>query len=242
MQLHQLLTLVTGIKNRNYKEVTDISKLFQKPDLFSGHSRVYTPKNTGDETYPDDSKNPQCNVKDLLNRIVKLEADIWDSRAARDFTNMGAKADVVVNDIILVKDAPVTWLLDMEKQMNDLRKIVELIPILDNAQVWTEDTNSGIYRSGITKTHKTKKVEKVVVLLEQTQYQQGKAEIRPEDITVGYWDQTNFSGAMPATTKKKILERINVLADAFKMARGQANKVEVQLQDVGRSIFDYILG
>jgi hypothetical protein len=240
MQLHQLLTLVTGIKNRNYKEVTEISRLFQKPDLFSGHSRVYTPKNTGDETFPDDSKNPQFNVRDLLERVRKLETEIWDSRAARDYANMEATADVVINDVVVIKDAPVTWLLDMEKQMNDLRKVIELIPVLDSAQVWTEDTNSGIWRSEVTRTHKTKKVDKVVVLLEQTQHQQGKAEIRPEDVTIGYWNQTNFSGALPSTVKKRMLERVNALADAFKLARGQANKVEVKLQDVGKALFDYI--
>lgn len=241
MLLHQLLTLVTGIKNRNYKEVTEISKLFQKPDLFSGHARVYTPKNTGDETYPDDSKNPQCNVKDLWARVVKLEAEIWDSRAARDYANMEAKADVVVGETILVKDAPVTWLLDMEKQLNDLKKVIELIPILDSAQVWTEDTEAGLWRSGKVQTNKTKKVDKVVVLLEQTQHQQGKAEIRPEDVTVGYWNQTNFSGAMPATVKKRMLERVNILADAFKVARGEANKVTVKLQDIGKTLLDYIM-
>lgn len=240
MQLHQLLTLVTGIKTRNYKEVTDISKLFQKPDLFSGHARTYETRSAGDETFPDDSKNPQCNARDLLERVRKLETEIWDSRAARDFANMEAKADVVMGETVIVKDAPVTWLLDMEKQLNDLRKIIELIPILDSAQIWTEDTHNGIWRSAVTQTHKTRKVDEVVVLLEPTKEHPGKAEIRPKDVTVGYWNQTNFSGALPATVKKGYIDKINALADAFKLARGQANKVEVKLQDVGKNIFDYI--
>lgn len=240
MQLHALLPIVISIKNRNYKEITEISKLFQKPNLFVGHVRTYERLNDKDETYPDESLAVQANAKEYIERASLLLTETWDALSTRATANRNAVADVVVDGEILVTDAPATWLLEMEKQVNDLRKLVELIPTLDTVNVWTQDGNSGQYRAKEVRTHKTKKVDKVVTLLEQTQWQQGKAEILYEDKTVGYWLQTNISSAIPPVDKKDMLTKVNKLADAIKAARMRANLTPAPEQKVAKVLLDFI--
>lgn len=240
MQLHQLLPIVIAVKNRNYKEITDISKLFQKPALFVGHVRTYERINDKDESYPDESLLVQANAKEFIERSSSLLTETWDALATRAIANRNAVADVEVDGEVLVKDAPATWLLEMEKQINDLRKFVELIPTLDTANLWEEDGNAGQYRSKVVRTHKTRKTDKVVTLLEQTQYQQGKAEILYEDRTVGYWLQTNLSSAIPPVEKKAMLTRVNQLADAIKSARMKANLTPAPEQKVAKVLLDFI--
>lgn len=240
MQLHALLPIVIAIKNRNYKEITEISKLFQKPNLFVGHVRTYEKLNDKDESFPEESLVVQANAKEYIERASLLLTETWDALATRATANRNAVADVVVDGEVLVKDAPATWLLEMEKQVNDLRKLVELIPTLDTVNVWTEDGNSGQYRSKEVRTHKTKKVEKVVTLLPQTEHQQGQAQILYEDKTVGYWLQTNLSSAIPPVDKKEMLAKVNRLADAIKAARMKANLAPAPEQKVAKVLLDYI--
>ena len=46
---------------------------------------------------------------------------------------------------------------------------------------------------------------------------------------------------MPADEKLALLTRINKLKDAVKMAREEANGVEVKELKIGAKIFDYLL-
>ena len=61
-----------------------------------------------------------------------------------------------------------------------------------------------------------------------------------EDIAVGTWRNRKFSTALPRRVVVEALERVDKLLVAVRMARGEANKVEVQPVDIGGAIFNYL--
>ena len=63
-----------------------------------------------------------------------------------------------------------------------------------------------------------------------------------EDVVVGYWKTVKFSGALPATRIKELLDRVDKLQQAVKYAREEANNTEVTDQHVGDTVFGYLFG
>lgn len=62
-----------------------------------------------------------------------------------------------------------------------------------------------------------------------------------EDIVVGYWTTTKYSGAFPVAEINQMLERIEKLRTAVKFAREQANMTEATIQNAGSAIASYLL-
>jgi len=63
-----------------------------------------------------------------------------------------------------------------------------------------------------------------------------------EDIVIGRWKTNKFSTAIPARDKIALLKRIDMLRDAVKLAREEANSIEVTDVKYGKEIFDFIMG
>jgi hypothetical protein len=63
-----------------------------------------------------------------------------------------------------------------------------------------------------------------------------------EDVVVGHLRTVKFSGALPATRIKELLDRVDKLQQAVKFAREEANNTEVTDVKVGERVFDYLFG
>ena len=61
-----------------------------------------------------------------------------------------------------------------------------------------------------------------------------------EDVWVGSWTTTRYSGAVPAATRNAMLERVRKLLDAVKAAREEANLMSVQPQKIGAALLRYV--
>jgi len=83
-------------------------------------------------------------------------------------------------------------------------------------------------------------MQKGIVLYDATEHHPAQTQLITEDVVVGHWTTTKFSGAIPRPRKKVLLERIRQLADAVKFAREQANSIEADDQKVGRKVLDFI--
>lgn len=156
--------------------------------------------------------------------------------------NCEARADVVVGDVVLVKQAPVTFLLFMEKRLKDVHALVSKLPTLDPSEDWSWSENAHCYASPSTETHRTKKEPKAFTAAPATDKHPAQVQIFTEDIVVGYWKTTKFSGAMPSDDVKKLLTRVEALQRAVKIAREEANTRDVEQVKVGEKIVNYLLG
>lgn len=149
---------------------------------------------------------------------------------------------MVVDDQIVLTGVPVTYLLFLEKQLVDIQTFVEKFPTLDPSERWRYDAATDSYASDAVQSIKTKKVMKTHVKYEATVQHPAQTETYNEDQTVGRWTTVKFSGAIPAKDKNDMLARVRKMQEAVKIAREEANSLEVEHMRVGDSVFNYVFG
>lgn len=239
--LAQIIAVEKNVKSRVYNEVTNVHRKLMHEESMKGFNREFQPLEDSDETYEPETKPVTVNAADLLKYMGKLMTEHFDVEFLKDKGNMVAKADIVVNGVTLASDIPVTYLLYLEKQLTDVRTIIQKIPTLSTEDNFQLNKETGFYASAIVKTHKTKKKPKVIVHFEPTKEHPGKSELVYEDVISGYWNTIKTSGALPPSRKQTLIERVNDLLDAVKFAREKANMVTVPDEKIGNTIFDFLL-
>lgn len=242
-KLNQIIAIEKGIKSRVYGELTDLNKAIQKPELFNGFQKTYLKRDDEGEDLPAEKKRVQFSAAEVLSRAERIISELMEVTARKDWTNCAANASVKIDDKVIIPNAPVSFLLFLEKQLTDLRTFVGNLPILDEGDNWSKDENSGLFKAETTKTHRTRKVQKPIVLFPATPEHPAQTQLITEDVIAGFWEQVKQSGAIPKTEKQAISERVEILLRAIKEAREEANvHEEIQTPNVGSAIFDYLLG
>lgn len=239
-KLNAVIAVEKGTKERVYSAVTELHKQSQKAEPFNAINRTYRKLSEEGEDLPSERNKVKLNAEEVLRQVAALSTEVFDVTAAKDFANCTARADVIVGGTVLVKDAPATYLLFLEKQLTDVRTFVDKLPVLDEAEDWTLDPNSNLYRTAVTTTHRAKKVQKALVLYPATEQHPAQTQLVTEDVIAGYWDTTKLSGAMPVPRKAAILTRVNTLLRAVKEARERANEVEAPEVNTGATVFTYL--
>lgn len=239
-KLNQVIAIEKGVKSRVYSEVTELHKTCQKPDLFNGFSKVYRKQNDDSEDYPPERKKVQFKADDVLDRIAKLDTELFNTTATKDWANCNAVADIMLDGEVLLEKVPATYLLFLEKQLTDIHTFLEKMPILDESEEWTKDTGSGLYKTLAISTHKTKKTQKPIVMYDATVEHPAQTQLITEDVLVGYWDTVKHSGTLPAPRKEALIERVEKLLIAVKFAREEANSTDATNKFVGEKLFGYL--
>lgn len=241
-KLNQIVAVVNGKKSEAQKGLTEVYRKCGVAELFTGLSRTYAPKNDGDEVLPSEGKQVQYTVAEALKEFQEVLGGLVDVVATQDFANGDARADVVVDEVKVLEQVPVTYLLFLEKQLVDLHTFVSKLPTLDSGENWTLDPNRDLYVSSTSVTNRTKKILQSKVLYEATKEHPAQLEKWNEDVTVGYWNIVKFSGAVSVRAKKEMVDKVKKLQDAVKFARENANSLEVKQVKVSDKIFSYLFG
>lgn len=239
-KLNQIVAVVNGEKTRSQKAITEIYHKIQKETLFSGMSRTYQKLNDDDKDEQAEKKLVQYTVSEAIGEYFLAVSQMFDLVATQDIANCAAKANVVVEGKTIIAGIPVSHLLFLEKQMVDVHTFVSKLPILDNADTWVLERSISEYRSEPTRTNRTKKTAKVLVKYEATKEHPAQTECFSEDIKVGEWITTKFSGAIPASEKRSILARVESLQKAIKFAREEANQIEANKAETAKAIFGFV--
>ena len=243
-KLHQITALLKGIKTRVYSEVTALHKESQKPDPFLGFAKTYRKKDEDSEDYAPENKRVVLVASEVLRKLAKLQTEVFDITASQEWANTSAKADLVVDGQVLLTDVPVTYLLFLEKQLIDVRTFVEKLPTLDDNREWLADPNSRLFKTEKVTTFKTKKVQRAIVkydaVIKDGVGLPAQTEMITEDVVVGSWDTVSHSGAIPVPRKEAILERVDKLIKAVKVARENANDQETAEHKIGDALFGYL--
>jgi hypothetical protein len=238
--LNQIIAIEKGVKTRVYTTVTELHKSTQKPELLTGFSKSYYPMMDDGQKYPDEQKQVQVIISQVLPIVAQLMTEWFDVSATRDYGNTIACADVIVEGRTLIERAPVPFLLFLEKQLSDMNAFVGKMVELDTSHTFTINAHSGLYQSEPSSTLRTEKVEDFQVVVQPTKEHPAQIVKVVKDRPVGTWKTINSSGAIPATVKRGILDRIETLVDAVKQARERANMTEVQDKVIGKAIFSYL--
>lgn len=241
VKLASIVAVEKSKKQRTNKETGEVYKVLDKVAVFSGLHRSYHPLNDDDnEVLPDEVQKVTLRVGDLLATATKSLSELWDVTATKDYGNVQATANVVVGDTTLIEDAPVPFLLFMEKQLQDVITLIMGLPTLDPSKEWEWDDNSMTYRSNTTVTNRTKKLPTSHVKYPATVEHPAQVEVIMIDKIVGTWEATQYSGAIPLQEKSELLDRATAVLDAVKVAREEANSANVEQRQVADRVLSYI--
>jgi hypothetical protein len=241
-KLNQIIAIEKDIKSKAVANVDELDKAAQKPDLFNGFTKTYERQDDTTEELPPESKRVQYTTTAALQTIQLQLSALFDVKARLEFTNCAARADVKVGDRVILTGLPVGYLLFLEKQLTDLRTLINRLPVLDNAEVWEYDANAGLHKAQATRTHRTKKMQRPIVLYDATDKHPAQTQLITEDVLAGHWVSIKQSGAMPKPRREKIVDKIATLLHAVKEAREAANAIdEVAHPDVGTAVFNFVL-
>lgn len=240
-KLNQVIAIEKGTKSRVYSTISELHKAVQKPELFNGFSKQYQKQNEEYEDLPPEKKRVQFTADAVIEQLANLSTDLFDVTAIKDWANCAAKGDIAIDGKTILTGVPVSYLLFLEKQLTDIRTFVDCIPVLDESESWTLDANSNLYKTEETKTHRTKKVQKALVMYHATPEHPAQTQLITEDILVGFWGTVKLSGAMPKPEKEAVAAKVEKLLKAVKEARESANGVDiVETPNVSGSIFSYL--
>jgi hypothetical protein len=242
MRLSQYVALLKTAKNSAYSQVTNTYHRLQRVGEFVGQVRTYQPTSDDGETKPSEVQIVQTRTPELLREAAKVWGEQFDLQAAVDFGNAAAKGNVVVGGKTLIADAPVPYLLFVEKQLKDWIAILRKLPLLDPSKDWFWDADREDWFTEPVKTAATKKMTKFNVVVPVHDKHPAQVKETVEDVTVGYWSTVYRSGAMHRKDIRKLLEKAEEFAAAVKVAREEANSAEVgSKRGTGKVVFDYLL-
>lgn len=242
-KLSAVIAVANGKKTQAKDDLTKLYHTIQKPDLLTGISRTYRPRDEDDtEILPAESREVQVCVPDVLDKTVEILAPLYDIVATQDNGNTVARADVEVNGKVILSQVPVTTLLYLEKQLNDLHTLYSALPTLSRDVEWEYDDNNRVYRTKSVETTRTKKIPYRFEKAPATDKHPAQVEVFHEDKIVGYWSKVDFSGSISPKEKTELIERVRKLRDAVVTARERANAFDVENVSIGVNVFNYLHG
>ena len=240
LKLNQVIAISGGEKTRKQSELSKIYQKLQKPALFEGISRRYIPRDDDGDSLPPEDKFVQYSTKEAINEARAVMDSMFNIVATQDLGNCDAEANVVVNDETILHGVPVTHLIFLEKQLEDIHTLVKSLPVLDPGEQWSFDRNAMVYSSEAKETTKTKKMAKPIVKYEATKEHPAQVDVVNEDVIIGDWRTTKFSGNISKTEKEELLQRVRGFQKALKIAREEANLLEVNVSKIGTKTLNYI--
>ena len=239
-KLYQHLAVVTSAKQAFEKIVKETKKVFEGVSLFEGFNRTYEMLNEDEVGFPTESKEVATTVHDKLLWTKKFVADVLDAELQRDAANCAAFADLVVDGVTIAKDLPAQFLLTLERKVSEMISYHNGIPTLDPSLKWEASTILNVYKHGPIVKHRTTKKTVPVLLHPGTAQHPPKVEAVTEDVVIAKINTTSFSGAVHPLQKAKWLERLEKLNSAVKVARLQANVVDVPDKKIGEALFNWV--
>src|ERR1700722_17284263 len=205
-KLNQINAIVTARKSEIEKAVTELYKMNSKPALFNGREKTYKPFDEEKGVkLPPESQKVAMKADDLVKQVSEKFKEIWSLVLTQDTGNQSANSDLVVDGVTVMPKVPITTLLYLDKQVNDLETFVSHLPIPDIAEEWSKDPNSGLLKTNASETVRTSKEATVLVKYEATKEHPAQTEVIQKDIAVGKWNQILYSGCIMADDKAKIM-------------------------------------
>lgn len=241
-QLNQIVAVVSGFASRSTSTFTEAKKALAREELFNGMHRVYEPKDELGDTLPGETQVIQRYVPRELARVSHDITQHWDAALTRDIGNMGAKANIEVDEVVIARDLPVPFLLFLGNQLSEIRALFEKLPVLDPSRVWSKDANEvDGYRTEPTETVRSTKTVKPLVLHPPTDKHPAQVATVEEQTAVGKWLATQVSGAVTEQRKRELILRVEELQAAVRQAVEVANGTDVDQQHIGEHVFGWLL-
>jgi hypothetical protein len=237
----QVLATASNIINAAQRVFTETDRVLQKQQLVTGLIRTYRPTDLENGVpLPDERALVQVNVEDSLQEVRKALTVMFDAAATREWGNLKAKADIVVGELVLLRDVPAMYLVFLDKKLQDLHTFLARLPVLDPAEEWHLSDNTGIYQTEPYQNPRMAKVPTPIVKYHATKEHPAQVELGFDDKVVGTFTSIKSSGAIQAQRRAQLVERVRELMVAVKYARERANFTDVDEKSDADVVLEYV--
>ena len=239
--LAQLIAVYAGIRTSTHRTLTDLHHSVGKLGLLSGIARTYQPKDEDGDQLPGESTRVQVNAADVLADVAALLTRQIDVNATIDQANRRAVGTIQLPGGGEIADVPVTTLMFLDKRLDDVLTFLRKLPVLDPGELWTFNDNANAWATEPIGAVRSKKVPRNHVLAAATDKHPAQVQLWHEDVPVGTWMTTKFSGAMPAKRLAVLIDRAERLQAEIRSAREKANMESVTDVEIGDKLFACLL-
>lgn len=247
---HELLAVEGDLKGQFDKILEETrTTLSKKANHFMGMHRtlrMVDEKRVHEEEAAVLHQEMVTTVPKKLKWTVKTCVKYFDLLLQKEKTNQAASADLEIDGEHIAENVPAICLLALEDRLKKFRTAVcEEIPTLAPGKKWVPDTTKGkdVWVSEVPeKKEKTEQMLKPFVMYEATKEHPAQVDKLTENRTVGVFTVDIWSGMLSPAQKADVLERCDKAIRAIKKAKQRANQTEVIKDNLGKKLFDYILG
>ena len=247
-KLHELLAVEESLNTVLADSLKEATNSFATKDhIFKGHK--ITVEALEEDTEGHTAIAAETDVTDVA-ETVHGKLDFVFNHLNRAFnvygqkerTNQSAKADLVVNGDVLLKDCPATMLLGLETRLKHIRAMCLAIKTTDQSKGWVATQDKHIFEARPEEKFITRKVQRERIVIAPTEFQPGQFTTYAEDTRVGKKTTVHATGLVSPKEKSDILLRVDTLLRAAKKARQRANATEVDTKfKPGKAIKNFLL-
>lgn len=245
-QLHEIIAVEPEVKRISDETAAMFRDAMGRSEFFFGAHRTYKPFNEEDTDIPPDEQTEMATtVPRLVGDLKESLARYWDVVLQKEETNCDARADIIVDGKVLVKNVPVTFLLGLERKLAEYRGLLTSIPTLPSGVRWERDPEKGegVYRQETPdQKSRTRKTFDFRVLYPATDKHPAQIEKWEDQRPVGTFTTERTAGCMSRGEKAVMLARLDKLAQAVKQARQRGNTQDVQERTVAKELLAFVHG
>lgn len=245
-KLHELLAVHSNLETQLVQTGGQLKDTFTKKHTHFGEKlKVFHPDGEGQEPITEEQSALQTTVSSELEWVSKFFIQAMDVSHQIDETNTLARADVILDDKVILAGLPATTLLELGKRLVVLQELFTAIPTLDPVKAFEVDPTfriKGVYKAREVVKIKTAKKNKPLVLYEATDKHPAQVQLLTEDLPIGKIRETEWSGMITPAEKAGMLERVDAMIRAVKQALSRANNVDVNTSKrIGKQLMDYLI-
>ncbi|MBU0550336.1 hypothetical protein KKF91_08000 [Myxococcota bacterium] len=251
-RIHEILAVEPEIKGNAERARSHTVEMFRsKQSHFNGMRRTFKlfavnedQGETGGERLEAETRLVTT-VMDELRIMLKAVGEAINIGYTIDEANTRGRADIVVDDEVLLKGVPATFLLQLEKRLKEIRTVLKEIPCFDPIRLWTEDKGADrehVLRAEPVVTIRKQRARKYNVMYEATKEHPAQVDVMEIDEPIGEIRAYDWTGMLAPRQKHQLIERLDALIQAVKAARARANEVEAEIErQLSKALFDYLL-
>lgn len=244
-KMHQLLAVEDRITDRVKALFAEAQVTFTKrvSELFVGSFKTYKPFKDDDmDKLPDTEKLVQNTVIDKLKYVLDGVVDYIDLRLQKEETNTRARADLIVDGIVIGKNLPVTFLLNLLDQLKKIHALFISAPTLPNGFKWYQDEAQipGVMTTSTQITYRDRNEPYALELSPATKEHKAQVVEKTRAVKVGKYEETLWDSRVTSQQKMEWLTRIEKLIEAVSKAIRTANDIDADESKIGSKIVSYI--
>ncbi len=240
--LHEIVAIEADVKGQAARiEAEALDTFVKKQNLFDGKTRTYKARTEGG-AFKEAEYNPvQETVLKKLAWVVEAQVRNVDLLVTKETANLRAAADIIINDVIIAANVPVTALVNLENKFKRFRVLLESAPTLNPTKDW-KSTPEGIWETAPAVTTSIEKEEAFLTVSAATDKHPAQVQKILKDFPAGDWTLTEKSGRITSAKKADLIGKCDEMIRALKTARERANNIEVDQAKIGENLFKHIIG